>query len=371
MFAKDIVNFLETIAPKGAAWENDNPGLQVGNLDAKVKNIVIALNPSLEVINFSLAQEANFIITHHPLIFKPIRSISSTASNVSNIINQLIKNDISLYSSHTNLDFAKEGVSWTLARKIGLNKIDFLKGINESKFKIAVFVPKDNIDEVAEAMFTNGAGIIGNYSKCSFRSNGEGTFLGSEEANPVIGNKENFEKADEVKLEVLTDKWNLDKVISAMLKAHPYEEPAYDIYPNLIENRNFGYGAIGYLTEPMSSEKFLESISTKLNLKNFRYVPGKSNLIEKVAVCGGSGSDLCEIAYKLKADAFITADIKYHTFLDYREKMWLIDAGHYETEKIVLETLKNKIKEYLNTHNETNLNVYVFENEKEKIEFYK
>lgn len=371
MVVRDITEFLENFAPKGAAWESDNPGLQVGNPNEKVSNITLALNPTLEVLHFAHDKSSNLIITHHPLFFKPIKALTPDIHQKYELVKYLLNHNISLYSAHTNLDFAKNGVSFALAEKISLQNIDFLIGLKDTKFKIIVFVPEEKVDEVAEAIFKAGGGIIGNYSKCSFRLKGEGTFLGSEDSNPAIGEKGVFEKAPEVKLEVLVDKWNIDKVINAIKKSHPYEEPAYDMYPNSILNRNFGYGAIGYLPEKMKLNDFLDFVTSKLNLKNFRYVPGDKDLIEKVAVCGGSGSDLVEIAYKQKADAFITADIKYHSFLDFRNKMTLIDAGHFETEFPILEKLKAKIENFLSLNSDNKIEVFIYYNENDKIEFYK
>jgi len=189
-----------------------------------------------------------------------------------------------------------------------------------------------------------GGGVIGDYDKCSYRVNGKGTFKGNENTNPKIGTKQNFEVVDEVRLEVLVNQWDLDKVLTALKNSHPYEEPAYDIIPLANKNENHGAGVIGSYEEPLQIEEFFKLVKKELNLEAFKYTLGKSNVIKKVPVCGGSGSDLLSAAILQNADAFITADIKYHTFHDALGKITLIDAGHYETEIFGLKAIRKIIE---------------------------
>lgn len=193
-------------------------------------------------------------------------------------------------------------------------------------------------------MHAASAGIIGEYSKCSFRTIGIGTFKGSEKSKPKLGVKENFEKVDEVKIEVLVNSFDLQNIIAEMKKVHPYEEVAYDVYPLANENVNYGMGVIGELKKELSEKEFFGLVSNSLHIKNFRYTRGLKPRIKKVAVCGGSGSDLLETAIKSGADAFVTADVKYHTFQDAEKRIILIDAGHYETEIYSLDEVKNRIE---------------------------
>ncbi|MBN1638739.1 MAG: Nif3-like dinuclear metal center hexameric protein, partial [Ignavibacteriales bacterium] len=171
------------------------------------------------------------------------------------------------------------------------------------------------------------------------------------ESNPVIGKKLNFEKVDEIKLEAIFDSWNLNNVISKLLKSHPYEEPAYDIYPLLNDNLNYGFGAIGEYEKVKTQEEFLALVKKKLKLKAVRHCKGKSEKIKKVAVCGGSGSDLINHSIKRKADAFVTADIKYSRFRDAEDKILLVDAGHYETEIFSVDIIERKLKKIITDKN--------------------
>ncbi|AFH48032.1 Hypothetical protein IALB_0320 [Ignavibacterium album JCM 16511] len=346
MTIENIIEYIENWAPKGIAWERDNVGLQVGASQQKLKNILLCLDVNEDVVEDAIKKKCNLIISHHPLIFYPIKKISS-GDKISDIITSLIKNNISLYSSHTNLDFTKDGVSFQLAKKLGLKSIRFLKNISENLSKLVVFVPVGFTEKVAEAIHNNGGGIIGEYSNCSFRLIGKGTFRGSDKSNPSIGEKGKLEFVDEVRLEILVNNFDLPGVISSMKKAHPYEEVAYDIYPLKNENVNYGMGAIGELDEEQSPEDFFRFISEKLGIKNFRYTNGRNKKVKSVAVCGGSGSDLLNSAIQQNADAFITADIKYHTFQDAEKKIFLIDAGHYETEIFILDEIERRLKQFL------------------------
>ncbi len=343
MTCKEVFKYLEEWAPKEIAWQNDNVGLQVGHSNKKVKNILISLELTDEVLKYAVKKNCNLIITHHPLIFHPIKNLNLNDNSNSKLIEQLIKHQITLYSAHTNLDFAKNGVSFQLAKVLGLKNISFLKNLESNQVKLIVFVPEKDLEKVASAIFDAGGGIIGEYSNCSYRSKGEGTFKGSEMSNPAVGIKGIYEKVSEVKLEVLVDFWNLNEVIKSMLLAHPYEEPAYDIYPLKNKNVNFGVGAIGTFEKPLTASEFMNLVSKKLATKQIKFVEGASRKINKAAVCGGSGSDLLPEAINKNADAFITADIKYHTFHSAHKKIWLIDAGHYETEKPILDILHKKL----------------------------
>lgn len=343
----EIIKYLEMWAPKEIAWEKDNVGLQVGDPNIKIKNILLSLDLKEEVIESAIKENCNLIITHHPLLFYPIKNLDFSKSITAKMIEKLIKNNISLYSAHTNLDFTKNGVSYQLAKRLTLKNIRFLKNLSQNQFKLVVFTPASHIDKVAEAIHQFGGGIIGEYSQCSFRTTGTGTFKGSNDSNPSIGKKRVVEFVEEIKLEVLVDKWKLNDVISLMKKAHPYEEVAYDIFPLQNDNINFGIGAIGELNEVMNTNDFLSFISSKLKTSGLRYTKGRKNKINKVAVCGGSCGELLNEAIKQGAEAFITADLKYHTFQDAEGKILLIDAGHYETEVPVLDEIKSRLENLL------------------------
>jgi dinuclear metal center YbgI/SA1388 family protein len=348
MTGTEIIKYLEQWAPKEIAWDKDNVGLQVGDPEIKIKNILLSLDLKEEVIESAIKENCNLIITHHPLLYYPLKNLDFSKNGSAAMLEKLIKNDIVLYSSHTNLDFTKHGVSYQLAKKLNLQKLKFMKSLSGNLFKLAIFVPVSNIGKVAEAIHQAGAGIIGEYSHCSFRTTGTGTFKGSELSNPSIGNKGIVESVEEVKLEVLVEGWKLNQVISAMKKAHPYEEVAYDIFPLKNENVNYGIGAIGELPEELSTTEFLALVSSKLKASALRYSKGKKQRIKSVAVCGGSCGELVDEAIRQNADAFVTADLKYHSFRDAEGKILLIDAGHYETEIHVLDEVQSRLEKFLN-----------------------
>ncbi|MCX7797762.1 MAG: Nif3-like dinuclear metal center hexameric protein [Melioribacter sp.] len=369
MITGELIDYIESWAPPGASWEKDNVGIQIGSRGLKIKNIMVCLELTEEVLKDAINKNCNFIFTHHPLIFNPIYKLNFDTTLESKLIEQIIKNDITVYSAHTNLDFTIDGVSYQLAQKLNLNNIQFLQHQESNQLKVVVFVPEKHLDEVSNAVFSAGAGIIGEYKNCSFRLKGVGTFKSSEKANPSIGRKNVFEKVEEVRLEFLVDSWNLNKVISSMLKVHPYEEPAFDIYPLKNRNVNFGMGAMGYLSQEMTETDFLSFVAEKLNLEGLKYCDGKNGVIKKVAVCGGAGSSLLKKAISIGADAFVTADIKYHEFHEAKNKIMLIDAGHYETEAIVLDIVKKKIENFLGKENK--IKVYKFKKSTNPIKFYK
>ncbi len=351
MTCNEIFKYFEDWAPKEISWQSDNVGLQVGSVKRKVKNILLSLELTDSVVEDAIKKNCNLIITHHPLLFNSLKKIDLLKDKNSRLIEKLIKNDLTLYSAHTNLDFTKDGVSFELAKVLNLKKINFLINIKSSQNKLSVFVPLTHIEQVSKAIFEAGGGIIGEYSNCSFRTSGKGTFKGSAKTNPSIGKKGNYEEAEEIKLEVLVNSWKLRNILTALSKVHPYEEIAYDIYPLENSNVDYGEGAVGELEEPLSRNAFLTYIAKKLNIRNFRYTEGRNNSIKKVAVCGGAGSNLIRDAVSCGADAFVTADIKYHTFHDFNKEILLIDAGHYETEIHSLKEVKKRLTTFIRSNN--------------------
>ena len=369
MTCKEIIIHIEEWAPKEIAWQKDNVGLQVGAINREVKNILLCLEVTEKVIDDAIKKNCNFIFSHHPLLFQPLKKIDLVNDKNSKLVEKLIKNDITLYSAHTNLDFTKDGVSFELAKILNLKKLAFLVNSKSNQFKLAVFVPAGSIDKVKDAIFGAGGGKIGEYTECSFGIAGKGTFRGSEKSNPVIGQKGVRETADEIKLETIVESWNLRNVISAMIEAHPYEEAAYDVYPLENTNNNYGAGAVGELESAMSEIDFLKHISERLKIKNFRYTEGKRREIKKVAVCGGAGSDLIKDAINSGADAFITADVKYHAFHDSAGKILLIDAGHYETEIHALNEVQRRLNEFTKINN-GDIKIFKYDGSTNPIIFY-
>jgi len=352
MVIREIQHILETWAPRELRWEGDNIGLQVGSPGKRVKKILISLDVSEQVIAEAQRKAVNLIISHHPLLFTPIKSLT-TENRTGSLLLALAKSDIALISAHTNLDFTHDGVSFALAKRIGLTDIEVLVPQTNILSKIVVFVPHKNVDEVMTAMANAGAGFIGKYDNCSYRTEGTGTFRGGKGTKPAVGKAGKLEHVKEVRLEMIVQSWNLRGVIKAMNASHPYEEVAYDVYRLENELKSVGAGAIGNLPAPLTLKKFLYRIHEQLQIPALRYTGSPRTSIRKVAVCGGSGSQLVHDAISSGADAYVTADVKYHTFQDAEEKIVLVDAGHYETEVPIIQPLVAYMKKQLQARRES------------------
>lgn len=338
MNVRDIDVVFSAWAPRDIAWERDNIGLQVGNPDATVSRILVCLDCTIPVVREATRKKANLIISHHPLLFRPPKSIT-TRDEIGATIQELVHRGINLYSAHTNLDFTKEGTSFALAAALGLTHVDFLHKHYTLQRKIVTFVPEQDASRVRDAMAEAGAGIIGNYQYCSYSSRGYGSFKGNEASRPAVGTKNTLEVVPEVRLEMLAERRAVSSVLEAMKATHPYEEPAFDVYP--LENIHPGYGAgiIGMLPRPMPVQAFLRTVKRGLQVQGLRYSNSAPRYIHRVAACGGSGAELLDTAVAAGADAFITADVKYHDFHHASGRILLIDAGHYETEFPVVNTV--------------------------------
>lgn len=342
---RNIMNIVENMAPKHLAEDGDNVGLHIGHPETDVSRVLVTLDVNAEVVREAVAKKAQLIVAHHPLIYKPLKSIRYDQPQGA-LIKLLAANDIAVYCAHTNMDSAAEGVNEILARKLGLSEIEVLHPDKiEKLFKIVVFVPCGYEDAVREAMSRSGAGWIGNYADCAFQTAGAGTFRALEGANPFIGKVGELEKADEYRLEtIVPEKW-LNSVIKAMLQAHPYEEAAYDIYLLVNEGARFGLGRVGKPAAPVSFEEFCRQVKTALDVEKIKFGGQLSDQVHKIAVCGGSGASLMAIAAAAGADVLVTGDMKYHdgqAALDMGLKF--IDAGHYGTEHIIVAQVAGVIK---------------------------
>jgi dinuclear metal center YbgI/SA1388 family protein len=346
MKVRDIQSVIEGWAPREIAWERDNVGLQVGDLAADVAGVLVALDVTERIIAETRQKKANLLISHHPLLFKPIRSVTPH-SWTGKCILALVQGGINLYSAHTNLDFTRGGTSFALAQALDLHDVDFLYKSYQLQKKIVTFVPADHVQKVADAMADAGAGRIGNYDRCSFRTPGTGTFQGNAASSPTVGKRGKLESIEEVRLEMIATQWQLPSIVRAMKGAHPYEEVAYDVYAVENKSTDYGMGIIGELERPVKLKPFLSRVKRALGASGLRCTGDPDKRIRRVAACGGSGSDLTEEAIAQHADVFITADVKYHSFHDAGDRIALIDAGHYETEHPVIQSVVNKLKQDL------------------------
>ncbi len=343
---QSITDALEAWAPPGSAQSYDNVGLQVGDAQRPVEHALLALDLTPQVVDEAASIGASLIITHHPLLFKPLSSLTAD-SFTSNLALRLAEAGIALYSIHTNLDAAPGGVSFALAEHLGLSDVTFLDGFADTLYKLATFVPTDEFESVRAALAEAGAGQIGEYDACAFSTNGTGYFRPGHATNPHIGKAGgSLESVDEVKIEVEVAQWDLGGVLASLQAAHPYEEVAYDVYPVKQNNSRAGLGAIGQLDAPMPLRDVLERVATRLDAGSLRYVGDPEAIVERVAVCGGAGSDFIGTARGAGADAYVTADVKYHEFFgalnhDGTPGMALIDPGHYETEALTEALLRD------------------------------
>jgi len=339
----NIVQIFEEWAPQWVAWEKDNVGLQVGDEHNKVTRILVTLDVTEQIVYEAIAQKAELIVSHHPLLFRP-PSAMVASDPIGKVVLQLAEQKIALFSAHTNLDYAQGGVNFALAEKLGLKDIRFLTPLNNSLSKIVVFVPVGHVERMLSAMTHAGAGVLGKYSSCSFGSKGTGSFYGSPVSNPFLGKRRKLEFVDETRLEMIAPRDVVSDVIAAIKAVHPYEEPAYDIYFTENTNPNFGMGALGRLPKPQQLGYFLRSLKRILSVEALRFTGSLTHKIQNIAVCGGAGSDLLPEAITAKADALITADVRYHAFQKANNSIALIDAGHWETEHVILKPIAARLR---------------------------
>ncbi len=343
MTVKDCISEIEKIAPLRYQEPYDNAGLIIGNPNDKVTNILITLDVTEVVLQEAIACKADLIISHHPLIFKGIKKINGN-SETERCIQLAIKNDIAIYACHTNMDSANAGVNAKICEKLGLINTRILQPKTNSLTKLATYVPHAYVEKVQEALFAAGAGCIGNYDKCSFSAEGIGTYRANEQANPFIGNKNEFHKEPEQRIEVILPNERTHAVVNALLEAHPYEEVAYDLFPLQNTFNLVGDGMIGELPEAMDTKTFLQNVKTTFGCGIIRHTAITKNSVKRIAVCGGSGSFLIEDAIRNGADVFITADVKYHDFFQAENKTIIADIGHFESEQFTKELFYEILK---------------------------
>jgi dinuclear metal center YbgI/SA1388 family protein len=341
---KDIVQHLESIAPLAYQESYDNAGLIVGDDTKTVSNVLITLDVTEEVIDEAVSRNCELIVAHHPIIFKGLKKL--TGSNyVERTVIKAIKNDIAIYASHTNLDNIKNGVNAKIAEKLDLINNEILSPKTGFLGKLSVFVPQENADELKSALHHAGAGQIGEYKDCAFETKGQGSFLPSAKANPSIGKKGQLEKVDEHKIEVIFPMYLKNRILSAMKKAHPYEEVAY--YLHQLENTydELGSGMIGEIKKEMEPTDFFDFLKEKMGLSVIKHTNTINRKIKRVAICGGAGSFLISQAKKKEADIYISSDIKYHEFFDADKRLIIADIGHYESERFTNEIFYAILKE--------------------------
>lgn len=353
MFAKGqtIIQFMEEFAPKSLAMPEDSIGLQLGSLQKEVRRVLITLDITEAVVQEAIHKQVDLIIAHHAIIFKPLRHLQ-TDTPAGQMIERLIKHDISVYISHTNLDVTEGGVNDVMAQKLQLEDLKVLVPTGEDRiYKAIVYIPTEYKAPVLQAMFAAGAGTIGDYSHCSFQMNGEGSFLPESQSTPFIGKQGEMERVEEVRAETIVPYSKLKKVIQAMKKVHPYEEPAYDVYLLEMKGKTYGLGRTGKLAKPMSLKDFTGHVKQAYEIPQLRLVGDPDRIIKKVALLGGMGSKYMKSAIFAGADVYITGDIDFHTAHDaLAAGLALIDPGHH-VEKVIKTPLAERLEERCKNQN--------------------
>ncbi len=333
---REIIHALEVAAPLSHQESYDNSGLQVGDPNMEVSGILVSLDVTEDVLQEAGQLGFNLVVSHHPVIFKGLRSI--TGKNATErIIRTAIRKEIAIYSGHTNFDAVSGGVNTYMAKRLDLQDQQILQTGSGQLKKLVVFVPLDHQEKVRQAMFDSGAGHIGAYDSCSFKLEGTGTFRGSEDSTPFTGEPGKFHQEAEARLETIVRASQVGKVVRALSKEHPYEEVAYDIYPLENADPEVGMGVIGNLAEAMEEKAFLSLVRDRFSTGVIRHSALRAKPVKKVALCGGSGSFLMGKAKALGADVFLTGDVKYHQFFDAEGRILLMDIGHFESEQFTRE----------------------------------
>ena len=343
MKISDIVQFLDSWASPSLAESYDNVGLLVGNQERELSAVLISLDVTEAVVAEAVARGCNLIVAHHPLIFKGLKRITPSTW-VERTVIAAIENKVAIYAIHTNLDNLLRGVNSEIALRLDLRNTRILRPLQQNLEKWITYVPTSHLEQVKESLFKAGAGNIGNYSECSFESEGRGSYKPLLGSDPFKGQLDTRSVEKEVRLEVLARKQNSKAILKALFESHPYEEVAYDQVE--LKNLDLGTGAgmIGELEEEVSMEDFFIQLKSIFGLSILRHSKLTGEKVKRIALCGGSGSFLIGDAKASGAQVFITSDIKYHDFFEADDRLVLCDIGHYESEQFTSELIAVELK---------------------------
>jgi dinuclear metal center YbgI/SA1388 family protein len=342
MKLKVLCSYLDYVVPLSFQEDYDNSGLQIGLSDQEISSALVTLDVTDEVIDEAVSKGCNLIVSHHPLIFRGIKRISDK-TYAERIIYKAIKNEIAIYSAHTNLDIFRDGVSRKMADKLDLKDIKVLSPLKGRLMKLVTFVPESYLEKVRSSVFEAGAGVTGKYDQCGFITSGIGSFRGGDNTKPFVGKKGSVHYEKEIRFETVFYSHLKETIVNNLITAHPYEEVAYDLFQLENVNKEIGLGCIGEFKSSLDDEDFLKLVSEVFDAKGLRYSKSTGKKIKKVSVCGGSGISLLNQAIASGVDAFITSDIKYHNFFDADNKIMVVDIGHFESEKFSTEILYDLI----------------------------
>ena len=340
----DLIAVIEHYAAPELQEDYDNAGLITGDPATECSGVLCTLDVTAGVLKEAIDNGCNLIVAHHPLIFRGLKKISPK-DHVGRLVIDALKNDIAIYAAHTNLDNILLGVNGVIAKKMNLQNVRILQPKNKMLRRLITFAPRDQAEKVRQAVFSAGAGHIGKYAECSFNSDGTGTFKAEEGADPYVGRIGERHHEPETKIEIVYPFYLETQVVKALVDHHPYEEVAYDIFT--MDNVHFGIGAgiIGLLENPMEEKEFLKFLAATFRTGVIRHSSLLNRPVKKVAVCGGAGAFLIPAALQMKADIYITADLKYHEFFDAGQDLLLADIGHYESEQFTTDLLHDLLVE--------------------------
>ena len=348
MKIKEVISLLEELAPLSYSEDFDNTGLLVGNQEETVSGILVTLDTLESVVDEAITNNCNLIVSFHPIVFSGLKKITGK-NYVERVVIKAIQNNIAIFSMHTALDNSWNGVNAMICEKLNLQKRRILIPKNDTIKKLFTYVPVENVEKVREALFSAGAGNIGNYSNCSFNIDGTGSYKGNENSNPAVGERGEIRFEKEVQIGVTFQKHVQSQVLKALFKSHPYEEVAYEVTTLENNNQQIGMGMIGELNTPMSEEDFLKYLKETMNTKCIRHSTLTNESISKIAVLGGSGSFAINEAKQAGADVFVTSDLKYHDFFKAENNILLADIGHYESEQYTKELLVSFLNKKIST----------------------
>lgn len=365
MKLSEITNFLEALAPLSYQEDYDNAGLIVGDPNDEIRAALVSLDCTEKIVDEAIEKNCNLIISHHPIVFKGLKKLNGK-NHVERTVLKAIKNNIALYAIHTNLDSVHNGVNAEICKRLGvINTKTLVPKLGILK-KLVTFCERKDAENLRNALFDAGAGNISNYSDCSFNIEGTGTFKGNKQSNPTLGQPNIREYANETRIEVIFKTQDEHKILGALFQNHPYEEVAYDIYALENKLQTVGSGIVGELAEGLAGEDFLRLVKNNMQAKVIRHTNILPKKIKNVAVCGGSGSFLIKNAIAAGADAFVTADFKYHEFFDAEDKIMIVDIGHFESEQFTSNLLIDNIQEKfpnfairLTEHNTNPINYFI------------
>jgi len=343
---QDLARLLEAAAPLAYQESYDNAGLQCGDPQAKITGVLIALDCTPAVVAEALRRGCNVVVAHHPVIFRPLKRLTG-ANEVEQTLIAALKNDVAIYAAHTNLDNVRGGVNDKLAEKLGLTKTRVLAPLSGTLARLLTYVPNRPEDQqsdlagrVLAALYAAGAGQVGQYADCSFRTAGTGTFTPGTGTRPAIGTQNQPETVAELRLEVLLPLHRQAAVLRALRTAHPYEEVAYELIKLENVHQEVGAGLVGQLLEPLAPPAFRQLLKQQLLVPVVRHT-AFSRAIQTVAICGGAGAFLIGAARAAGADAYVTGDVKYHEFFGAEGQLMLCDVGHFESEQFTGEVFRD------------------------------